>query len=88
MLRRPAVGRRLAKLLRTEAHERHLFVAIGVGGIGISQYLAMMDHPERLPTVAPKVPSGISHLWLTTGYGTVVFGWTVDGWRAHHVLGD
>jgi hypothetical protein len=61
------IQRHLAKLRRTKAHERHLFLIVGVYDSPFSLFGALASG-ERLPTGAPALPEGLTHLWLAPEY--------------------
>jgi hypothetical protein len=86
LLQVPHIRARLSKLLRAPTDEHHLMIWLRDGGIPISQYLAMVAPPEALPRISPIAPEGLSHLWLSTGYGTSLFSWSADGWAQHDVF--
>jgi hypothetical protein len=65
--------------------ERHLFVTIGMGGLPDPIYIALMRPADVLPSQPPEgVPTGLSHLWFTTGWaGSALIRWNLEsGWRA------
>ena len=84
----PHVARRAAKVAAVpRVDERHLFVGIGDGGLPESLYLALARPVDALPTDAPEVPAGLSHVWLTTAWsGAPLLCWARDsGWQSHAV---
>jgi hypothetical protein len=84
----PHVARRAAKVATARrVDERHLFVGIGEGGLPEPLYLRLGAPHAPLPTGAPEVPEGLTHLWLTTEWpGSPLIGWAVGrGWRSHQV---
>lgn len=87
LLQVPGVVAHLAKLLRHDASEHHLFLTLGAGAIPFPQYYVLCGAPTRLPADSPEVPRGVSHLWFATGYGPTLLGWTErSGWAAHEVF--
>ncbi len=80
------VARHLPKLLSHPADEHHLFVIIGHGGLPEPQYMAMMTAVASIPPTIPNVPDGLTHLWLTTGYGPSLLCCTPSGWTEHRVF--
>ena len=84
----PHVARRAAKVAAVPGvDERHLFVGIGDGGLPEGLYLALALPVDALPTGAPEVPEGLSHVWLTTAWsGAPLFCWVrTSGWQSHAV---
>jgi hypothetical protein len=69
----------VAKLMRTEADERHLFLIVGVYDLPFSLFGAV-GSGDRLPAGAPTVPDGLTHLWLAPEYGHRVLIGTRAGW--------
>ncbi|HEU5242511.1 MAG TPA: hypothetical protein VFU25_10870 [Ornithinibacter sp.] len=84
----PHVARRAAKVAAvSRVDERHLFVGIGDGGLPAGLYLALARPVDAVPTDAPEVPEGLSHVWLTTAWsGAPLLGWVRgSGWQSHAV---
>ena len=68
------------KLLRHQAAERHLFLIVGLTGLTPAAVIALMG-PELVPSEDPELPSGITHLWLTAGFGQELLVWQRgSGW--------
>jgi len=86
LLRVPVIARHVRKLLAHGADEHHLFVFVGVGGLPASQYLPLLREVQVLPPTVPSLPAGLSHLWLTTGYGPSLLCCTPAGWSNYRVL--
>jgi len=70
----PVVKHHVAKLLRHEASERHLFLISGFTGLTPAAVVALIG-PESVPQEDPVLPNGITHLWLTAGYGQQILFW-------------
>ena len=84
----PHVARRAAKVAAVpRVDERHLFVGIGDGGLPDGLYLALARPVDALPTDAPELPDGLSHVWLTTAWrGAPLLSWVrASGWQSHSV---
>ena len=73
------IQRHLDKLRRTKADERHLFLVLGVYDLPFSLFGAL-GSGERLPTGAPALPEGLTHLWLAPEYCWRVLIGTAVGW--------
>jgi hypothetical protein len=86
LLQGEVAARRVAKLVAHEADEHHLFVFIREGGLPISRYLPLMTEVQTLPRTVPSLPTGLSHLWLYTGYGPSLLCCTPNGWSDHRVF--
>lgn len=80
------LAKRVTKLLRADADERHLFLRVTASGISESNFYNLLQHAiwpdESRPILGdPVAPEGISHLWLLTGWGQKVTRWTRGkGW--------
>jgi hypothetical protein len=88
LLRVPTVARRAAKAAAAPgADERHLVIQIGRGGLPERLYTALTVPGTPPPTADPDVPDGLTHLWLTTGWGgSPLLCWERGGgWRVHEV---
>lgn len=85
----PAVARRVAKVSRADADERHLFVSVDSTGLPFPVASALMGRPERLPpTSTITLPGRLTHVWLAPRYLHVLLGWTtLRGWQTHDVYG-
>jgi hypothetical protein len=82
----PAKGH-LEKLLRDPHDERHLYLNVGVTGLGTSAAFALMN-PSTLPSADPDMPQGVDHLWLDSGWGPTATVWSRgQGWRNVSVRG-
>ncbi|MEO6998680.1 MAG: hypothetical protein ABI112_11400 [Terracoccus sp.] len=85
LLQQTTVAKRIPKLTRAHADEKHLFVHIGIGGLPWPPWYALSTSCQELPIDEPEVPDEVSKLWLTTGNSTVV-GWSrTTGWSTHFV---
>jgi hypothetical protein len=73
------IQRHLAKLMRTGADERHLFLVVGVRDLPFSLFSAL-GFEKDLPAGAPALPDGLTHLWLAPEYGHRVLFGTPAGW--------
>ena len=69
----------VAKLGRTQADERHLFLVVDVDDLPFSLFNAL-GSGDRLPAGAPALPDGLTHLWLAPVYGHRVLIGTSAGW--------
>jgi hypothetical protein len=69
----------VAKLRRTQADERHLFLVVGVYDWHFSLFDAVSSG-ARLPAGAPALPEGLTHLWLAPEYCWRVLIGTSAGW--------
>jgi hypothetical protein len=69
----------VAKLKRTPADERHLFLVVGVYDWSFSLFDAL-GSGERLPGGAPALPEGLTHLWLAAEYCWRVLIGTSEAW--------
>lgn len=89
LLAAPAVARRVAKVSRADADERHLFVSLDSTGLPFPVAGVLTGRPERLPTTSTlTLPRRLTHLWLASRYLHVLLGWTAArGWQAHDVYG-
>jgi len=88
LLAQPRVARRAAKVAGARrVDERHLFVAVGAGGLPDALYERLAAPIGTLPARDPDVPDGLTHLWLATAWpGSPLVGWErARGWRAHLV---
>lgn len=82
----PSVARRAAKVARVpDVAERHLVVELGEGALSPPLHGALAAPGSRLPSSDPEVPDGLSHVWLTAGWGgSPLVGWQRGGgWSAH-----
>ena len=80
------IARHVPKLLAHPADEHHLFVNIKHGGLPESQYMVLVREVHVLPPTVPSLPDGLSHLWLSTGYGPSLLYCTPSGWSEHRVF--
>jgi hypothetical protein len=88
LLAEPHVARRAAKVAGAgRVDERHLFVGVAEGGLPQPLYERLSAPLGGLPTDAPVVPEGLTHLWLSTEWrDSPLLGWDhVRGWAAHQV---
>jgi hypothetical protein len=81
------IARHLPKLLAHTADEHHLFVILKGGAVPESLYMVLARGVEALPPTVPALPEGLSHLWLSTGYGPSLLCCTPTGWSDHRVFG-
>ena len=82
----PSVARRAAKVAREpDVSERHLVVGLGEGALPPALHAALAAPGSPLPVVDPEVPNGLSHVWVTAGWGgSPLVGWHRGrGWTAH-----
>lgn len=87
LLKMHHVAEHVAKTIRHGADEAHLFILIGPGGLPFAQYYTLCTTLGGLPTADPRVPYGLTNLWISTGYGESLIEWSIrTGWRAHDVL--
>jgi hypothetical protein len=57
----------LAKLDRSEACERHVFIVVaGLGEPSFDVFDPLTRQDVQLPTVQPDLPPEVTHVWLTT----------------------
>ena len=71
---------KLAKLLATSADERHLFLVVASGGLTEAAQFEL-HMPERLPTTDVAAPDGLTHIWVTSGWGETILVWrSLGGW--------
>jgi hypothetical protein len=73
------IQRHMAKLARTEADERHLFLIVAVSDLPFSLFGAL-GFENNLPAAAPALPDGLTHVWLAPVYGYRVLIGTPAGW--------
>jgi hypothetical protein len=88
LLAEPHVARRAGKVTAApRVDERHLFVAVGPGGLPDSVYRRLRAPLRDLPAHPPEAPAGLTHLWLTTEWpGSPLLGWNLDrGWQVFRV---
>jgi hypothetical protein len=74
--------RRVAKLLRTPAHERHLFVIVHETDLQPEVTLALMFGND-VPSGEAWLPQGIGHLWLAPAFSDRVVLGSASGWVQH-----
>lgn len=80
------LAKRVAKLVRAEGDERHLFLRVTFSGLDEAALARLILHsvaPEEVDAIhgEPDLPAGIGHLWLLTGWGQQVTRWRRDaGW--------
>jgi hypothetical protein len=82
----PSVRRRADKVERVVGvDERHLVVEVGEGGLPERLVAPLATPGTGLPVTDPDVPEGISHIWLTAGWGgsPLVCWHRGHGWSAH-----
>jgi hypothetical protein len=73
------IQRHVAKLRRTQADERHLFLVVDLYDLPFSLFGAL-GFADRLPAGAPGLPAGLTHLWLAPVYGHRVLIGTPGRW--------
>jgi hypothetical protein len=73
---------KLEKLAASGLAERHLFLIVLPGTFRQSVF-DILAFSGRLPDAAPRLPAGLSQVWLLTGVrtGEVVRAVSGDGWR-------
>jgi len=76
----PQMSRHVAKLLATDADERHLYLPVHLSAwpFDVADALASSD---SLPPDPAPLPDGITHLWLAPQFGKRVLLWAPNGWR-------
>lgn len=75
------VQRKLEKLLEAQSDERHLFLIVDRGGLTEAAQFELYE-PEEIPSTDPLAPSGISHIWVTNGWGSTILVWQkIVGWK-------
>ena len=82
-IQEPGQAHNVAKLLAAKAPERHLFVILpGFTTAPFSASELLMRSNAPLPTEAPTLPAGITHVWLMSTWDSGdVFHWSPNGWR-------
>jgi hypothetical protein len=76
--------RHFEKLQRTNADERHLFVALHLSALPSSVMLGLSSD-ELLPPYPPPLPDNIASLWLAPPYSRHVLQWARgNGWTNHY----
>jgi hypothetical protein len=83
----PLVRRHAAKLKRSGADERHLFVVVGVYDLPFSLFDAL-GFGDTLPANAPSLPVSLTHLWLAPVHGHRVLLGDQAGWREYEATPD
>jgi hypothetical protein len=83
MLDSTTMRRHVAKLARAEADERHLFVPIHRSALPYPVADGLWTG-SSVPTDAPVLPDGVTHLWLALGLGRRVLLGDAHGWTQHH----
>jgi hypothetical protein len=73
------IQRHMVKLRRMEADERHLFLILGVYDLPFTLFGSLASG-EGLPTGAPALPEGLTHLWLAPEYCWRVLIGAAAGW--------
>jgi len=80
ILASPRLDGHRRKLAAQQSDERHLFLGVTVSSPG-AVYFALIDHPG-VPSVAPTLPDGITHLWIMEWRGERCLIWFPDrGWQ-------
>jgi hypothetical protein len=80
------LAKRVAKLLRADGDERHLFLHVAVSGLDEYSYARLIASANTLAHFVPlsgdpDLPEPISHLWLHIGCFDRLSRWTRDqGW--------
>jgi hypothetical protein len=69
----------VAKLRRTKADERHLFLVVGVYDLPFSLFGAL-GFADTLPAGVSALPEGLTHVWLVPVYGHRVLIGSSAGW--------
>jgi hypothetical protein len=75
----PHIQDHVAKLRRTQADERHLFLVVDMYDLPFSLFGAL-GFADALPAGVPALPQGLTHLWLAPVYGYRVLIGTSAGW--------
>jgi hypothetical protein len=81
----PHIAGHIPKLLAHQADEHHLFVITEAGSLPGSLWITLMAEVTAPPPAPPRLPDGLTHLWVTTGYGPSLLCATPDGWTDHPV---
>jgi hypothetical protein len=79
------LARKVNKLLAHQpaVEERHLFIIVHETGLPFSLSYGLMSG-HRLPADPPRLPDGITHVWLAPQYGDRVLLGTAKGWTQHY----
>lgn len=75
--------RRVAKLARTPANERHLFAIVHQSDLAFEVASALM-FGTTVPADAPWLPAGVTHLWLAPQFSRRVLLGDAKGWIQAH----
>jgi hypothetical protein len=78
----------LAKLRRTSAQERWVYVPVTFGGAPWPVWSYLMGELECLPTTEPNLPSPVTGIWVASTFGTHGVRWDSAGWRLFRVRED
>jgi hypothetical protein len=82
----PEQEHNVKKLLAAGADERHLFILFpSFTHAPFSVIELLMTGDRRLPTVAPSLPEGLTHIWAMSTYSIgSLFAWdAMAGWTAY-----
>ncbi|HEY4268866.1 MAG TPA: hypothetical protein VGM94_11815 [Galbitalea sp.] len=89
-LHRDPLVKRMSKLAAAPGEERHLFLAVTIGGLYEATSYDLIMHsirPEEAGHINgdPDVPHSVTDLWLDVGWGSRVTRWTRGlGWSDPH----
>jgi len=76
--------RKVDKLLaHPNVEERHLYVIVHMTGLPFSLSYGLMSGPD-VPADPPRLPQGVTHVWLAPQYGERVLVGTAGGWAQHY----
>jgi len=76
------IVKHVQKLRRSDADERHLFLAVHSQALPYPVADALM-FGETTPADRPLLPDGITHIWLASQYGARLLLGTAEGWASH-----
>lgn len=85
----PARERKIAKLLKSLAAEKRLFVFLpGSSEAPLVAADVLMRDGGPLPTRPPRLPDGLTHLWVMSAWSSGnLFAWgSTDGWSRHEKI--
>ncbi len=72
----------LAKLNKSGAAERHVFVLVSFGGARWSVESYLSGNLEHLPVAEPNLPPRVTGVWIAYEFGTQGIRWDGAGWRS------
>lgn len=82
----PARSRKVEKLMKSEAPEKHLFVILpSFSEAPFVAFDPLMRNDGPLPTKSLELPDGLTHLWVMSMWSDGdLFAWeTANGWTRH-----